>query len=89
MQADGLDVEAQADGGLNMNDEILTAGIKISNAGYGDFELEYERNQREQTFKSADRPASHETDRPSTLEDLQAIAQDLLDRASEWYSDDE
>ena len=83
MEADNFGIDAKADGGINMDDDLMQAALSMSNAGYGDFQMEYERDNRRERFVSADKPASHETDRPSILQDLVAHASDLVERAQD------
>jgi len=81
MEADNFAMAAKSDGGINMDDDLMQAALAMSTAGYGNFEAEYERDDRIEHYASADKPASHEVDRPSRLEDLHAMAGDLVDRA--------
>ena len=83
MEADIFGMDAKADGGINMDDDLMKAALSMSNAGYGDFQMEYERQNRREKYSSADKPASQETDKPSNLEDLVASARDLTERAQD------
>lgn len=89
MEADSFNMSVQTDGGINMDDDLMQAALNMSTAGYGNFELEYEQDDRVERYKSANRPAAQEIDRPSTLDDLYGAASDLIDRAHELiHSDD-
>lgn len=54
----------------------------MSAAGYGEFEMEYEQDDRRERYKSSDKPAAQEINRPENLDDLYAKAKDLIERAT-------
>jgi hypothetical protein len=87
--ADSFGVDAKADGGLNMEDDLLQAALNMSAAGYGEFEMEYEQDDRRERYKSSNKPAAQEIDRPENLDDLHTRAKDLIERARKLIGDDE
>lgn len=89
MEAEQFEMAAKSDASINMEDDLMQAALNMSAAGYGNFEIGYERDERTEVYKSEDRPASQEIDRPSTLEDLLGKASELIDRAGSLLENDD
>jgi len=87
MEAESFGMSAEADGGgINMDDDLMQAALNMSVSGYGEFEMDYERDDRRDRYRSTDRPAAKEIQSPDTLSDLVGRAGDLIGRARELVS---
>lgn len=89
MAAEQFGMTAESDSEINMDDDLMQAALNMANAGYGNWEMDAEREDRREHYRSTDRPAAHESRRPSTINDLGGLSTELLERARSLLSDNE
>jgi hypothetical protein len=84
----GDTITAEADGGINMDEDLMQAALSMSAAGYGEFRMDYFDENRSDTYNSRERPADKEVEQVNTLERLKRIAPTIRDWALELLDDE-
>jgi len=83
MNADkGVDVDARSSDSINMEEELLSQARHMSeyeNGEYGELDIVYIREDGEKTkYESKKNPVTYEVEKPSSLDDLQSISEDII-----------
>lgn len=81
MNASELHLEANGIGSLNMEQDLLSGGIAMSNNGYGKYKLAYELDGESHILESDDRPAVKRMEHPDNLSTFEDIVPELVDYA--------
>jgi hypothetical protein len=79
---------AEADGGVNMDEDLMRAAVSMSAAGYGEFKMDFFNEERSDTYNSRDRPAGKEVEQVNTVGQLKQIAPKIRDRALELLNNE-
>ncbi|PSQ19702.1 hypothetical protein BRD04_09790 [Halobacteriales archaeon QS_9_67_17] len=83
MKAEEVELDAEADGGLNPENELLQSALAFAETKYGDVKVVYEENNETHEFNTKSVPASTRISEPSNLEDLIAKSRPLINRAEQ------
>lgn len=83
MEADEVELDAEADGGLNPENDLLESALAFAETEYGDVKVVYEENNETHEFNTKGVPASTRISEPSDLEDVIAKSRPLINRAKQ------
>lgn len=88
MNADDMGLDAQSKEGLNYDEEFIRSAFALSDEGdYGDYTIRYQKSGETETYDSRGEHATTEKEEPEDLDDLRALAIQLLDRLKDLISD--
>lgn len=80
MGADRVGISAESEDELDADDPWIRSGFAMSNGGYGEYKVGYEKDGEEEEYNSRNRPATYETDEPDTLGGLKSKVGEIQER---------
>lgn len=83
MEAEEVELNAESDGGLNPQSELLQSALSFASSPYGDVKVEYREDGGTYEFNTKNRPASVKIDHPSDLADFINKSKPIIDRAEQ------
>lgn len=90
MAANKLNLEAESEESLNLEEPLLKAAQEMSEKGYGKYELGYETEDGErEKIGTEESPATKKKKRPENIRDLLDMAEGLIERGREFMGDND
>lgn len=83
MKAEEVELDAEADGGLNPENDLLQSALAFAETEYGDVKVVYDENNETHEFNTRGVPASTRIPEPADLDDLIAKSRPLINGAEQ------